>query len=102
MRYKDLTGIRIGKLTVIEPTEERVRNAVVWKCRCDCGRELLVESRKLKPGIMESCGCTKAPYEGVTDLTGYQFGKLTVIGNPGIKQKMGIRSGSAAAAAEIP
>ena len=49
MRYKDLTGLRIGKLTVLEPTAERVRNAVVWKCRCDFGQEILVESRKLKP-----------------------------------------------------
>ena len=55
MRYKDLTGLRIGKLTVLEPTAERVRNAVVWKCRCDCGQEILVESRKLKPGAIYSC-----------------------------------------------
>ena len=89
MRGKDLSGMRFGKITVVEPTEERIRNAVVWRCRCDCGRELLVESRKLKPGIMESCGCTKAPYEGVTDLTGYQFGKLTVIGKSGNKAKDG-------------
>ena len=31
MKYKDLTGLRIGKLTVLEPTEERVRSAVVWE-----------------------------------------------------------------------
>lgn len=39
MRYKDLTGLRIGKLTVLEPTEQRVRNAVVWRCRCGCGKK---------------------------------------------------------------
>lgn len=33
MRYKDLTGLRIGKLTLLEPTEQRVRNAVVWRSR---------------------------------------------------------------------
>lgn len=49
MKYKDLTGLRIGKLTVLEPTEERVRSAVVWRCRCDCENEILVESRRLKP-----------------------------------------------------
>lgn len=38
MKYKDLTGLRIGKLTVLEPTEERIRSAVVWRCRCDCGK----------------------------------------------------------------
>lgn len=39
MKYKDLTGLRIGKLTVLEPTDQRIRNAVVWKCRCDCGKQ---------------------------------------------------------------
>ena len=37
MKGKDLTGIRIGKLTVMEPTKERVHRLVVWKCQCDCG-----------------------------------------------------------------
>ena len=78
MKYKDLTGLRIGKLTVLEPTEERVRSAVVWRCRCDCGNEILVESRRLKPGAIYSCGCEKNPYDGIKDLTGLQFGKLTL------------------------
>lgn len=47
MKYKDLTGLRLGKLTVLEPTEERNRGAVVWKCRCDCGNVITVESRRL-------------------------------------------------------
>ena len=79
MRYKDLTGLRIGKLTVLEPTAERVRNAVVWKCRCDCGQEILVESRKLKPGAIYSCGCEESPVTVGKDLTGLRFGKLTVL-----------------------
>lgn len=79
MKYKDLAGLRIGKLTVMEPTEQRVRNAVVWKCRCDCGNEILVESRRLKPGVIYSCGCEKAPDPAGRDLTGLRFGKLTVL-----------------------
>ena len=55
MKYKDLTGLRLGKLTVLEPTEERSRGAVVWKCRCDCGNVITVESRRLKPGAVYSC-----------------------------------------------
>ena len=50
MKGKDLTGKRFGKLTVLEPTDQRVRDAVVWRCRCECGNEILVESRRLKPG----------------------------------------------------
>lgn len=89
MKYKDLTGLRIGKLTVLEPTEERIRNAVVWRCRCDCGNEILVESRRLKPGAIYSCGCEKNPYDGIKDLTGLRFGKLTVKGKSGNKTKDG-------------
>ena len=89
MKYKDLTGLRIGKLTVLEPTEERVRSAVVWRCRCDCGNEILVESRRLKPGVIYSCGCEKDPYADLKDLTGLRFGKLTVKVRSGNKTKDG-------------
>lgn len=89
MKYKDLTGLKIGKLTVLEPTDQRVRSAVVWKCRCDCGNEILVESRRLKPGAIYSCGCEKSPYDDRKDLTGFRFGKLTVLGKSGNKAKDG-------------
>lgn len=89
MRYKDLTGQRIGKLTVLEPTEERVRNAVVWRCRCDCGNEILVESRRLKPGAIYSCGCQQPPDTVGKDLTGLRFGRLTVLRKSGNKAKDG-------------
>lgn len=89
MRYKDLTGLRVGKLTVLEATDQRIRNAVVWRCKCDCGNEILVESRRLKPGAIFSCGCERSPYDDVKDLTGLRFGKLTVLGKSGNKAKDG-------------
>ena len=87
LKGKDLTGKHFGKLTVLEPTEQRVRDAVVWRCRCECGNEILAESRRLKPGAIFSCGCEPYPYEGVKDLTGYHFGKLLVKGRSGNKAK---------------
>ena len=89
MKYKDLTGLKIGKLTVLEPTQERIRNAVVWRCRCDCGNEILVESRRLKPGAIYSCGCERDPLAGQTDITGLRFGRLTVEGKSGSKARDG-------------
>lgn len=77
MKYKDLTDLRLGKLTVLEPTEERSRGAVVWKCRCDCGNVITVESRRLKPGAVYSCGCGRRP--PLKDLIGKRFGMLTVV-----------------------
>lgn len=89
MRYKDLTGLRIGKLTVVEPTEQRVRNAVVWRCRCDCGNEIFIESRRLKEGAVYSCGCEKPSEVIRKDLTGLRFGKLVVAGKSGNQAKDG-------------
>ena len=89
MKYKDLTGLHIGKLTILEPTDQRIRNAVVWKCRCDCGKEILVESRRLKPGVIYSCGCEQPPNVIGKDLTGLRFGKLTVLRKSGNKAKDG-------------
>lgn len=56
----DLTGRRFGRLTVLYPTEERDKNGtVVWKCRCDCGKETKVSENGLVHGNYRSCGCLK-------------------------------------------
>lgn len=75
----DFTGRRFGRLVALEPTDQREHGAVLWRCRCDCGKELLVESRKLSSGAAQSCGCAQPDYTG-RDLTGLRFGKLTVLG----------------------
>ena len=74
----DLAGQRFGRLTVLAPTEERRRGAVVWQCRCDCGRTVLMESLKLKPWLNLNCGSC-AGDTVPADLTGLRFGKLTVL-----------------------
>lgn len=77
MRYKDLAGLHLGRLTVLEPTEERIRGAVVWKCRCDCGNVTETTRRRLLTGSVRSCGCGKRP--PLKDLAGRRFGMLTVV-----------------------
>lgn len=59
-RTLDLTGQRFGRLTALEPTEERQRTSVVWRCRCDCGKEVFASAAKLTGGIVQSCGCLQA------------------------------------------
>ena len=53
----DLANMKFGKLTAIEPTEERDGTSVVWRCFCDCGNECLVSTRSLMSGNTKSCGC---------------------------------------------
>lgn len=48
---------RFGRLVAIEPTKKRLRRSVVWRCRCDCGVMVEVETQSLTNGCKRSCGC---------------------------------------------
>jgi hypothetical protein len=81
-KRKDLSGMRFGKLTVIELDKEKTNNGIlIWKCRCDCGKETVVRGGNLKSGRTISCGCTKKEKHAhnFKDLTGKKYGRLTVI-----------------------
>lgn len=79
----DLTGQKFGELTVLERTKERQDGYCVWRCRCSCGKEILVNTKRLQRGTMRDCGCVsvqtarKGPI--AEDLTGRRFGRLTVL-----------------------
>ena len=87
MKRTDLTNQRYGKILVIEPSSERNRGSVMWKCHCDCGKEFLADARELKTGMVQSCGCEPSAYQNIKDLTGMRFGKLTVQGQSGNRAK---------------
>lgn len=62
MKYpSDLSGIKFGKLTVIEKigvTNEGKRGSrSVWLCECECGNKKEVERNRLTTGNTKSCGC---------------------------------------------
>lgn len=41
--YKNLTGARIGRLTVVQNTHQKSKNvSFIWKCLCDCGSEVFL------------------------------------------------------------
>ena len=56
-KFKDLTGQRFGKLTVIKRVENNDRNKVRWLCQCDCGNTHITISYNLTHGLCQSCGC---------------------------------------------
>lgn len=74
-KAKKLVGQRFGKLVVIERAGSDKHKQAVWKCLCDCGKELFVTSRRLTTGNTKSCGCLVAP----ESLVGQKFGRLTII-----------------------
>jgi len=78
--FKDLTGMRFGRLTVIDENKDYNKSHTLWNCICDCGNPSIVQASNLLDGHSTSCGCkTRENAHGrYQDLTGEVFGKLTV------------------------
>ena len=55
-KLKDMSGERIGMLTVLRRAENR-NKSVYWLCRCDCGEEKEMAASSLRDGLTRSCGC---------------------------------------------
>lgn len=72
---RDLTGFVVGRLTALEPVGRSKHGRVLWRVRCDCGREKVLESAALTSQGVQSCGCLRA--DARHDLTGQRFGNLT-------------------------
>ncbi len=51
----NLTGRTFGRLQVIE--HAGVQKESMWRCRCTCGREVVLLHSKLTSGNTTSCGC---------------------------------------------
>lgn len=71
--WKDLTGQRFGKLSVLRMVDNCRTKAggMIWECKCDCGKVVRVASTNLLSGNTRSCGCLHCK-----DLTGQRFGRL--------------------------
>ena len=61
MAAYNLTGLRFGRLTVIERADDNVCKSgyrtAMWRCVCDCGNEVVVRGKSLSGGVTKSCGC---------------------------------------------
>jgi hypothetical protein len=55
--FKDMTGARCGRLTVIRREGSDGRLQAKWLCKCDCGDEKVVHGSALRSGNTLSCGC---------------------------------------------
>lgn len=83
-KSKDLTGQRFGRLVVIKRDENRISSngtiRTTWLCKCNCGKELVVERGNLTSGHTVSCGCLSKDFDAIKGnyLIGKRFGRLTV------------------------
>ena len=53
----DMTGRVIGRLLVIEECGRDSRREALWRCRCECGNEVIVLGSHLRNENTTSCGC---------------------------------------------
>lgn len=66
-KFIDLTGMKFGRLTVIERAEDYVspsgHHNIRWLCECDCNKSnpkrVVVTGMHLKGGTTMSCGCLR-------------------------------------------
>lgn len=58
--FKNLTGMRIGRLVVGEIIS--FDNGYKYDCRCDCGNTCVVNKRELLCKDTKSCGCLKEDF----------------------------------------
>lgn len=61
IKFDDISGIQFGELTAIEYFRNNGRT--YWKCKCSCGKEIIVERSKLVRG-QRSCGCLDISHRG--------------------------------------
>ena len=56
----DLTGKKIGKLTVIKRSGTNKNGSALWLCQCECGNTIETSATTLRRGKAMSCGkCIK-------------------------------------------
>ena len=79
----DLLGQKFNKLLVIEFGHWKKWSGTFWKCKCDCGKETMVNAKNLKSGWTTSCGCARnvcgearPSYKGYGDISGTFFTAL--------------------------
>lgn len=83
MKRLDLTGKTFGKLTALSKAKsldfgDSITHST-WLCVCECGKEVIVETQKLRSGHTQSCGCNR----GIDWVPGRRFGKLVTVKNLG-------------------
>ena len=57
-KLKDLTGLKFGRLTVLEYAYTK-KSRAYWLCQCECGNKKIIFGKDLRNGKIKSCGCLR-------------------------------------------
>lgn len=74
--FKDLTGIKVGKLTILSLNREEPKNkngkslgyVRYWNCKCECGGTTVIRGSHLmskwdRANVTRSCGCERIAFQ---------------------------------------
>ena len=67
----DLTGKKIGRLTIVSRAENSSSGHTRWNCVCECGNALIVVSQSLRTGRTKTCGCRDQSVHGCSSTRLY-------------------------------
>lgn len=56
MKFKDLTGMKFGNLTILS-VAYRKKKHIYWNCKCNCGNLYIARGSHIVGGRIISCGC---------------------------------------------
>ena len=70
----DITGQKFNSLTAIRK-EQSKSGKTYWLFRCDCGKEVILQTQHVVNGTTKSCGClsTNRPQIKVCEICGEKF-----------------------------
>lgn len=90
-KSKDIRSLEFGYLIPLEPTGEKDRKDIVWRCRCKCGNVVNLPATRLLTGNTLSCGCMKA--ESILSSSKYYAGTHLVMSLKDDPVQMNTQSG---------
>lgn len=70
-RRINLVGQIFGRLEVISFEKIHNNRQCLWRCKCECGNEIILLGSTLKNGITKSCGCLVRSQKGLSNTTTY-------------------------------
>lgn len=86
-KSKDMTGMKFGRLTVIERAENDKHGNVIWVCQCECGNITKVRGISLRSGNTASCGCAKKEATREMMKEKWQDGKFRQMKSDKVKEQ---------------
>lgn len=75
------SGLKVNKITVIEPSGKSTRTGKYWNCVCECGKTLEVVAYQLNKNnkrCIKSCGCDRYTWidKSSKDISGTYFSHM--------------------------